>query len=334
MRQTIDPHLTEAQQAALELLRSAKSVLLTGHVRPDGDCIGAQAALARILTALGKDVVILNPDPPEPQFDYLSSQLDYRAYTGGAVPEHDLTVLLDCSELSRCGDLAPALAAAPTKKLVVDHHIHVGDEWWDETFADVTASATGVLVYRIARALEIELDTVAASGVFTSIVTDTGWFKYSNTDAETLRVAGELVEHGVDPSRVYGAIYQRRPAEHPTRVGQALASAEVHSEGRLAVVIVRLEEGRPADFDSDDVMDILRSVDGLEVVLLLRELEGGICKLSARSKTDYDVNALARQFGGGGHAKASGATLKGLPDDVMRELVTAAQAGFKESQDT
>jgi len=333
MRQTIDPHLTEAQQAALELLRSAESVLLTGHARPDGDCVGAQAALARVLMALGKHVVILNPDPPEPQFDYLSSQLEYRAYSGGEVPEHDLTVLLDCSELSRCGDLAPVLAAETTKKLVIDHHIHVGGDWWDETFADVTASATGILVYRIARALEVELDAVAAAGVFTSIVTDTGWFKYSNTDAETLRVAGELVERGVDPHEVYGAIYQRRPAEHPTRVGEALASTKVHANGRLAVVIVPLEEGRPADFDSDDVMDILRSVDGLEVVLLLRELEGGMCKLSARSKSDYDVNALARSFGGGGHAKASGATLKGRPDDVMRELIAAAEAGFGECRE-
>ena len=100
------PSLTHAQREAIELLRGSKRVLLTGHERPDGDCIGAQAALASVLRSLGQDCIILNPGPVEPQFDYLAREIEYRSYRpGDAVPDHDLTVLLDCSELSRCGPL-------------------------------------------------------------------------------------------------------------------------------------------------------------------------------------------------------------------------------------
>ncbi|MEM7519227.1 MAG: DHH family phosphoesterase, partial [Planctomycetota bacterium] len=145
---------TDAQQRAVDCIRQAERIILSGHVRPDGDCIGAEAALALGLEKLGKEVWILNPDPPEPQFDYLTERSTYRSYRAGAdLPAHDLSILLDASELSRCGDLGEKLRAAPSKKLVIDHHVHSGDDWWDEAFVDVTASATGLLVRRVLRAL-------------------------------------------------------------------------------------------------------------------------------------------------------------------------------------
>lgn len=321
--------MTQARRA-LDLLRSGERFLLTGHVRPDGDCIGAQAALTRVLQATGKQVFVWNPDPPEARFDYLSREVDYRAWKAGdAVPPHDVTVLLDCAELSRCGDLAPVLAKHDSKKLVIDHHVHVGDEWWDAAYVDVSASATGLLVHRIARELGVALDKTAAEGVFTSIVTDTGWFKYSNTDAETLRVAGELLETGMDASLVYQAIYQRQGREHPASLGRLLATAEYFAQDRLAVV----HAPRGAAVDGDDALDILRSVGAVEVVLFVREVDGGRCKLSARSKSDdYDVSALAREFGGGGHVRAAGATIDGPLDDVRAKLVAAGERMFADTE--
>lgn len=307
----------------LALIEGAERILLTGHVRPDGDCIGAQAGLARILTALGKDVVILNPDPPEAAFDYLSAEVAYGAYQGGAVPEHDLLILLDISELERCGDLTAPLRAAPAKKLVIDHHVHHGDEWWDAAFVDRSASATGVLVFRLAQALGVELDAVAARGLFTSLVTDTGWFKYSNTDAETLRIAGALVEQGVEPSELFSAIFQRHPAELPHALGGLLRRLEYYADQRLAVLTTATPDDQ-LNGGSDMLLDILRAVDTVEVVLFLRHTKDGKFKLSARSKRDFDVNALARRFGGGGHIKASGATLDGPFEAAHSALVKAA----------
>jgi phosphoesterase RecJ-like protein len=315
-----------AQSRALDLLRQGRRFVLCGHVRPDGDCVGAEAALARVLQALGKEVWIYNPDPPEPRFDYLAREVRYRTFeAGAALPEHDVSVLLDFCELSRTGPLEPELRASRSRKLVVDHHVAPGEPWWDEAFVDVRASATGLLVRRIARALGVPLDPTAALGVFTSLVTDTGWFKYSNTDAETLAAAAELCAAGVEPHRVFSALHQRQPLEHPVTLGRALATLEYAAGGRLAVVALPLQPAGAGPLDNDEVLDILRSVERVEVVLLLRELAEGGTKLSARSKGDFDVHALARAFGGGGHRKAAGATIPGRLPEVRARVVAAAE---------
>lgn len=315
---------------ALELLRRGRRFVISGHARPDGDCIGAQAALVRVLASLGKETWIYNPDPPEARFSYLTRDVVYRSYQSGDLPVHDVAVLLDFSELSRTGSLAPALTKSPSKKLVIDHHIHHGEPWWDEAFVDTSAAATGLLVYRVAKVLGAQLDIVAARGVFTSLVTDTGWFKYSNTDAETLAVAGEMVALGVKPSEIFDALYQQRSAAHPPAIGRLLSRVEYLADGRLALVTQPASETYDSDLvDTDEVLDILRSVKTVEVVLYLRELKDGTCKLSARSKSAYDVNALVRPFGGGGHKKASGATLPGNLADVRAKIVAAAVAAFE-----
>lgn len=318
---------TAQEQAALDVLLGSQRILLTGHVRPDGDCIGAQAALYGLLRSLGKQVSILNSHLPESQFDYLSREVPFEADQGGPVPDHDLVILLDCSELSRTQDLEPRLRAADSLKMVIDHHILPDEAWWDAAFVDTSASATGLLVYRLAERLGVELNSVGRLGVFTSIVSDTGWFKYSNTDAETLRIAGEIVAGGLAVEQVYAAIYQRKPAEHPTAVSSALQGLQYHANGHLATVSVPLDgDGRAPDLDSEDVLDIVRSVGKVDVVLFLREMQPGVCKLSARSKGVFDVNRLARGFGGGGHAKASGATLNTSLQDAQAQLVAAAIA--------
>ncbi|TAJ04373.1 MAG: hypothetical protein EPO68_17075 [Planctomycetota bacterium] len=317
--------VTPDQARAVAALRAGSRFVLAGHVKPDGDCLGAQAALARVLAALGKEVWIYNPDAPEAQFDYLAREVRFRVWSGDVLPAHDWTVLLDISELSRCGPLEPALRAANSRKMVIDHHIHDGPVWWDESYVDVRCAATGLLVRRIARELGVELDRGAALGVFTSLVTDTGWFKYSNTDAETLATAAELVALGLEPARLYGSIYQRQNSELPLALARSLARMHYHAGRRLAVVdLPRAGAGESELVDSDLLLDILRSVEAVEVVLFLRETKDGVCKLSARSKTAYDVQKLAKRFGGGGHAKAAGATILGSLSDARERLVAAA----------
>ncbi len=322
---TLDP----TRNAALDLIRAHESFLLIGHVRPDGDCVGSQGALARVLTSLGKKVVILNPDHPGDVFDYLYAELPYRVDDGGPLPEHEVVVLLDINELSRTGALASKVEAYGSKKLVIDHHPAHGEPWWDACYMDVTASATGVLVWRIAEQLGVKPDSVLAHAVFTSLVTDTGWFRYSNTDAETMAIASRLVDLGVRPAEVFRSLHQRNAADQPKAIAETLGRVEYFGDGRLAVVDhpltpasgIKLEE-------SDTVLDILRAVKDVEVVLYLREVDKGICKLSARSKSSYDVNRLARQFGGGGHVKASGATIRGKLAETRERLVQAALGEF------
>jgi phosphoesterase RecJ-like protein len=243
------------------------------------------------------------------------------------VPAHDVCVLLDINTLERCGALEEPLRAAPSAKVVIDHHPFEGEPWWDAAYVDVSAAATGLLVRRIARALDVRLDEVAAWAVFTSLVTDTGWFRYSNTDAETLSLAAELIELGVRPAELFGMLYQQNALAEPRALGAQLERLEYFAGGRLALIAQPARA--PAPRDTDALLDIVRSVGDVEVVLYLKELEDGLCKLSARSKTGYDVNALARRFGGGGHKKAAGATIPGPLNEVKRLLVEAALEGFE-----
>jgi len=312
----------DARWRALDLIQRGERFVLVGHTSPDGDCVGAQAAMARVLAALGKTVFVLTPDAVQEQFDFLTRAVAFKVFRGD-LPPHDVAVLLDFCELERTGPLAGPLRAARSRKLVIDHHVFSGEPWWDAAYVDPTAAATGLLVGRIARELGVELDPVAAAGVFTSLVTDTGWFKYPNTDGETFALAAELVRSGVDPSSIFAAIYQRNGRDRPRGVGRALGRLRYHAGGRLAVIDLPVALPGEVDLgDGDEVLDLVRSVAKVEVVLLLREQRSGTVRLSARSKGAFDVHALASGFGGGGHLRASGATLPG-PLTAARELLVA-----------
>lgn len=324
------PPLIPAQLAALELLRDSRRVLLTGHERPDGDCLGSQVALARILAAAGHEVILLEPDPPEPRHAFVVEGVDLRVWDGGELPAHDLCVLLDASELERTGRLASAFATSSIPKLVIDHHPHAGDAWWDAAFRDSAASATGLLVRRIARSLDAPLDPIAARALFVALVTDTGWFRFGNSDRESLLLASELVGLGVQPDVMYQRLYQVFDRAHPRRVSAALDALEYHMDGRLGVILVAGSAGVELDPPAaEDVLDLVRSVRDIEVVLLAREVRPAVWKLSARSKTDYDVCALVRRFDGGGHVRAAGATLHGATDDIRARLIADAEPGFE-----
>ncbi|MEM8711435.1 MAG: DHH family phosphoesterase [Planctomycetota bacterium] len=321
------PPLSSDQAQALDLLRSSERILLTGHERPDGDCIGSQAAMARVLTAAGKRAFVVNVDPPSAVYGELLGLAEFSVDSGGTLPEHDLVVMLDGGDLSRTGALQKRLAEASSKKLVVDHHLHDGSTWWDAAFVDTAASATGVLVRRIASHLAVPLDTGAARGIFTTLVTDTGWFKYSNTDAETFLIAAEMIALGVRPAEIYGDLFQRQPQQHPLKLAGALARTTYYADGRLVVLDLPLgADGHAMDVDSDVALDIVRSVESVEVALVLRDIGENRCKLSARSKGAFDVQKLASSFGGGGHAKAAGATLTLPLRDATGQLVEAALA--------
>ncbi|MEX1024279.1 MAG: bifunctional oligoribonuclease/PAP phosphatase NrnA [Planctomycetota bacterium] len=325
---------TPAQRGALAALRSADRVLLTGHVRPDGDCLGSQAALARALELAGHTVRIVNSDLPEDRYDYLARDTRFEAFDGH-LDEFDAIVLLDCHDLDRLDAMAPLVAASQAAKIVVDHHPHEGEAWWNEAFLDPSAAATGCLVWRLALALETPPDSIVDRGVFTALVSDTGWFKYSNTDHETLSIAAEVVGRGLDTAALYQRLHQQSPATEPRAIARFLDRLQYVANERIAVLDQPLTTNDETRVDAADVvLDIVRAVGSVEVVLYLRELEGGLCKLSARSKTDFDVNRLARQFGGGGHAKASGATIPGTLDEVRGRLVAAAEEQLQQPAGT
>lgn len=308
-----------------ELLRRSDRILLTGHENPDGDCLGAEVALFHLLRALGKSPVIVNPDPIGRGYDFLLRHTPFSHARGDdPLPAFDAVVLLDCAHLSRVGALGQRLRQSGMPIGVIDHH--VGSEHGDGSvsFVDATAAATGALVRRLFREFGVPLDAAAAEGVFLSLVSDTGWFRYSNADAEVFAITSELVAAGVDVSLVFDSLYRRNHADSIGLLADALQRSRLRQAGRLALVSLDrswMERAANADFDTDAVLEPLRSLEGVEVVALLKERFDGTVKASLRARRDVDVQAIVAAFGGGGHKKAAGAT--------MRMTLGAAEAAIE-----
>lgn len=295
-----------------DLIAARQSFLLTGHENPDGDCVGAQVALYHLLRGLGKQVAIVNPDPLARAFLFLREHTPFGHLGEGPLPPFEVAVLLDCCQLERTGALAPLLRERAEVIAVVDHH--VGSERGDGTVAyvDAEAAATGALVRRLYREMGRPLSRAAAEGVFLSLVSDTGWFRYSNTDGEVFAMAAELVEVGVAPHELYDRLYRRMHPESAALLAAAMQRHELRLDGRLALLALDrglMEQAARTDFDTDLLIDPLRSLLGVEVVALLKERFDGGVKLSLRAKGEVDVQRIAASFGGGGHRKAAGATV-------------------------
>lgn len=318
-----------------QLLRERDRFLLTGHENPDGDCLGAQVALFHLLRRLGKQVAIVNPDPLSPTHDFLQRHTPFAHARGDdPLPAFDVAVLLDCNQLSRTGALAARIRERKATVAVIDHHVGSEDGDGQVCYVDATAAATGALVRRLWRELDQPLSVVAAEGVFLSLVADTGWFRYSNADAEVFAMAAELVQVGVAPSELYDRLYRRMHPDSARLLAETMQRHELRLGGKLAMVSLDrglMERAGHIDFDTDQVIDPLRSLRGVEVVALLKERFDGAVKLSLRAKNDVDVQRIAATFGGGGHKKAAGATMA-MPLPVAAQAVEAeVRAALAES---
>lgn len=325
--------------AITRLLRERDRFLLTGHVRADGDCLGAEVALYHLLKALGKNVTICNPDPVAGRYNFLRKHTPIQfwdaAKADGGIGAFDVACLLDCCVLERTGAVADRIRREKAAICIIDHHQPAGGAPFDVEFVDSAAPASGVLVYRLAKHLGVALPAPALEAVFVSLTTDTGWFKYSNTDHEALSVAAELVGLGVAPASIFEKLYQQFPPQYPVGIRVALESLRYAAGNRLAVAVVKNEELSRAGAElaeTEDVLDLLRSVGDVDVVLLFREPQSGRVKCSARSKGNIDVNTLMKQFGGGGHMKAAGADLAGPLETTVNRVVDAAVAMIEASK--
>jgi phosphoesterase RecJ-like protein len=313
------------QGTFLNELRRHDRVLLTGHENPDGDCLGAEVALYHLLTELGAKPEIRNPDPVHGSLEFLGRSTPIGFHRPGDPLETDLVVLLDCCHVDRLGRLAQAVRSANVPIAVIDHHVGSDEADGAFSFVDPTSPATGELVHRLYKAAGVPLGAAAAEGIFVSLVSDTGWFRYSNTSSRVLAIAAELVECGVDASALYDRIHRQNAPESVAFLADALGRQRAELEGKYLHVSLdaeTLERSRRIGFELDSVMEPLRSVRGVEVVALFKELADGRVKVSLRAVGDVDVQVVAAALGGGGHKKAAGAT-SSLPLVAVRDKVLA-----------
>ena len=323
-----------ARRAAIEKLApeliAGRRVAISTHLNADGDGCGSESALARLLTARGLAPRIVNPTPWPEMFDFLlGDDVDDRTSRGSkALRDIDLLIVLDISDVKRLGNLTESVRALTVPKLVIDHHEPSDDPAGTLTVTDTAACATAELVYDVATVLGWEITPAIARSLYTGMLTDTGGFRFSNTSPRCLSVAGQLLAHGVDPEEMYTRIYASAPAGRVRLMSEVLATLQVDESVGLSWLTMSadaLERHGVKAEDLDGIVEHARSIAGTRMALFFRDLGHGKVKVSFRSVGGTDVNTFARRFGGGGHAKASGAMLPGTLDQVRDLVVDAAR---------
>jgi phosphoesterase RecJ-like protein len=322
-----------ASAAALEvaaLVRSGR-LCLTTHMNPDGDGLGSEVALVHILRAQGINAIITNPSSTPDRFAFLFADLpgvDRSAQGVKELRRADAILVLDIADLSRLGMLAETVRERGVPVGCIDHHASVGVLPPGPRFVDVTAAATGELIFLLARELGWTIPLEAARALYVALVTDTGGFRFSNTRPRTLQIASELLALGVDTEQVYLDVYAGAPIGRPRLLAEVLQTLVVEDALGLAWVTVppgALDRHEVDPDDIDGIVEHARSVRGVRLAMLFREISGGRVKVSFRSVGTVDVAALAKQFGGGGHTKAAGAAIQGALPEVQAAVLAAAR---------
>jgi phosphoesterase RecJ-like protein len=319
-----------ALERVLPEILAAKRVALSTHINADGDGCGSESALGQILMQRGIDVRIVNPTPWPAMFNYLlpAGLRDESARGAAALREVDRLIVLDISELSRLGTLAAAVRAMPQSPVTIDHHLPGNEPPGPLIASDTAACATGELIYDVASLLNAELTPAIATAIYTALLTDTGGFRFSNTSARCLAVASQLLAAGVEPEAMYRRIYASVPIGRIRLLAEALQTIDAESAPGIATIEIsagQLERHNVTPEDLDGVAEYPRSIEGTKLALLFRDLGHGKVKVSFRSIGTVDANAIARRFGGGGHAKAAGALIEGSLSEVKSHVIAAAR---------
>lgn len=324
-------------QDPIALIKESQNVLLTGHLRADGDCLGAQIVLFYVMKALGKEVQIMLPNLPDGRYGFLETQTPWSVFDG-ELPDYDLLIACDCNEPARLGEMTPEIEKRSAPKMILDHHILEKPDYWDAAFHDVDSPASGVLAIELAEELGLtDLPLAAYEAAFVALMTDTGWLKYSNATHKAWKMAGDLIAKGVDASRIYDFVYQQVEPGRPVGVSEALKNLQYYENGAIAISWVTndmLEAANATLDDTDEVLDLMRSVGQVEAVAFLCERDAGEIKVSFRSKNYFDMNKVARQLNGGGHARAAGASFSrelGM-ESAVQETLKVMLAEFVEQK--
>lgn len=330
MTLAVPPARREAIARLAAELRPGMTVALSTHINADGDGCGSQTAFARLLGQMGIRAIIVNPTPYPELFRWLLGEdVEERSAEGAkAIAKVDRVVVLDISDLGRLGSLADAVRAKTPDALVIDHHLPGAEPPGTVMLSDTAACATAELVYDFARERGLSITTPIAKSLYTALVTDTGGFRFGNTSPRCLAVASDLLTHGVDPEQMYARIYGSVPLGRLHLLRDALDTLEVdmtHGMAWVRIAAGALEKHGVASEDLDGVSEYPRSIAGVRLAMMFRDLGHGKVKVSFRSVAGVNVNTLARRFGGGGHARASGALVAGGSAEVEAQVLGEAR---------
>jgi len=315
------PESTDERQAEapigpiLEVLREGRRFLVSAHTRPDGDAVGSMLAMGQLLEAIGKQADLVSADGVPATYLGLPGADRIRVQQSG-FDRYDAVILLECDSLERT-----RLEGLEGQFLInIDHHLS-GRGFGHVNWIDCHAASVGELVYRLIKAAGVALTPAMATCLYTTLLTDTGGFRWGSVTAATFFLAGELVAAGADPVAIAKQVYFSIPMARMKLTNRAFMNLQC--EGALAWSWIYDEDVRRAqalEEDCEGIVQMILAIAGIEVAAFVRELPEGGLRLSLRSKGQVNVAALAEQLGGGGHQTASGGTLAG-PFEQARDRV-------------
>src|SRR5687768_2028512 len=326
--------MTDLYQQVIDTLSACKRVLVTTHVRPDGDALGSAAAMVLGLRQKGihAEVLLLSHLPRKYAFVFLENEIPYHDAEKGwpqglSLDSYDALLVVDTGTWSQLPGLQERVLAYPKPKLVIDHHL-TQEDWADTKLVLTQAGAAAEIVAELLQMWDVDLDPRIASVLYVAIATDTGWFQFSNTRPYTLRLAAQLMEAGVDTDRMYQLIYQNERKERVSLQARALSSLELLENDRLAVIRVTVKDFEETGAnvpDTENLINLPLQIATVEVSLLFTEpRDFGPVRVSLRSKGQVDVARFAEKFGGGGHARAAGLKVDGKSFQQAHDEVVSA----------
>jgi bifunctional oligoribonuclease and PAP phosphatase NrnA len=317
--------MTQATLAQVgSTLREHGRFAVLGHVRPDGDALGSQLALALSLQQLGKEVTVWNEDGLLDKYNFLPGG-EWLTRPPREPQDFDVAIALDTATQSRLGTAGESVRHAKVW-INIDHHPS-NPGYGDMVYVDPISPATGQILFELIQGEQFPMNPAIAENLFVAISTDTGSFQYPKTTARTFEIGAELVRTGVDVGRVSQLLYENYPRRRTELLRELLGTMRFEANGQIASFSLSLKVAadlgvRPED--NEGLIDHLRAIRGVIVAVFFEELGDGKVRVSMRSKNeDVDVSAICQKFGGGGHKLAAGARVRGTLAEVERKLLEA-----------
>jgi phosphoesterase RecJ-like protein len=306
------------------VIRQYQRFAVLSHVRPDGDALGSQLALALSLNQLGKEVRVWNEDGMLEKYSFLS-RAELMSKPPSAAEDVDVAIALDTAIQNRLGTALEAIRSAKIW-INIDHHPS-NPGYGDLVHIDPTAPATGQILFELIKDQKLPFDRDIAVNLYVAICTDTGSFQYPNTTARTFEIAAELVRAGVDVGRISQQVYENYPRRRVELLRELLRTMRFEGNGRIASFSLTLQAAAELGVipeDNEGLIDHLRAIRGVVVAVFFEELADGKVRVSMRSKNEQvDVCAICQKFGGGGHTLAAGARIRGTLAEVEERVLKA-----------
>lgn len=306
-----------------DIIDEGDRFLITTHVDPDGDAIGSCFALYWALRAIGKQPAVFMRDPIPYMYQFLPRPPDL---VHGELPEghYDALFVLDCGNLFRVGNGHERLKLMGSL-VNIDHHT-TNEPFGILNVVNQDASSTAEILYNIFRYLSIPFGFDIAVNIYTAVFTDTGSFRYPNTNTEAFEICKEMIGYGVSPSQVAQMVHENHPKERFLLLGKVLTSLETYKNDTVAVAVVTQDMFRETHTSkeyTEGFVEHIKEIRGIDVAVVIREITNHQYKISMRSKGNTDVARICNLLGGGGHRNAAGCTIEGTLGETKNKLKEA-----------